>query len=216
MQPLAGGDTSGLLVLAQGKNRLKQPVNTDAFWKLDGGKVDADEVFFHKYFNAMGKGKELAKKRNSEKKLHGGDDSDVDEHEDDIWAALVNSRPEIEGSEGSEDDIEMEDLESALGSEDDAISEEVESAALADGNDSDGDAEEVIDFDDDDALLDSDEEVPSDIDKAFQSEVQLATNKEAISEKEKRRAKKRKLKNLPTFASADDYAAMLNEDEEDI
>ena len=216
MQPLAGGDTSGLLVSAQGKSKLKQPVNTDAFWKMDDGKVDADEVFFHKYFNAMGKGKELAKRKKAEKKPGAGDDSDIDENEDEIWAALVNSRTDIEGSESSDDAIDMDDLESALESGDERSSGEEELDASADGNDDGGDAEGVTDFDDYEALLGSDEEVPSDLDKAFQSALQFATDTDAAPENEKRGAKKRRLKNLPTFASADDYAAMLDEDEEDV
>ena len=216
MQPLAGSDTSDLLVSAQGKSRHKQPVNTDAFWKMDGGKVDADEVFFHKYFNAVGKGKGFATKKNDEKRSGASDDSDVDENEDEIWAALVNSRPDIEGSEESDDAMELGDLESALGSGDEAISEQEALEASADGNDDDSDAEGVIDFDDYEALLGSDEEVPSDLDNAFEGELQFATDKDATPESEKRRAKKRRLKNLPTFASADDYAAMLGGDEEDV
>ncbi|KAL9028943.1 MAG: hypothetical protein Q9196_002749, partial [Gyalolechia fulgens] len=35
------------------KERVKQPVNSEAFRKQEADKVAADEVFFHKYFSAV-------------------------------------------------------------------------------------------------------------------------------------------------------------------
>ncbi|MCJ1439203.1 hypothetical protein MMC27_008594 [Xylographa pallens] len=215
MQPLAGGDTSGLLISAQSKTRARQPVNTEAFWKMEAGKVDADEVFFHKYFSTMGKGKESAKKKKAEKKQEAGEESEGEENEDEIWEALVSSRPEIEGSEPSDDDLEMEDLDSDFGSDSGNELEELDSAPEEDVGMSD-DGEEGPDFDDDDALLDSDAEVPNDLNEAFESEVQFAGEKAAATTNGEKTEKKRKrLKNLPTFASVEDYAAMLGEDDDD-
>jgi len=217
MQPLAGGDTTGLLVSAQSKTRTRQPVNTEAFWKMEAGKVDADEVFFHKYFSTMGKGKESAKKKKAEKKLDAGGESEGEENEDEIWEALVSSRPEIEGSEPSDDDVEMDDLDSELGSDNENELEELDLAPEEEVDTSDNDGEEGLDFDDDDALLGSDDEVPIDLNEAFESEVQFATEKvEATTNGEKAGKKRRRLKNLPTFASVEDYAAMLDGDDGEI
>ncbi|MCJ1245014.1 hypothetical protein MMC30_002215 [Trapelia coarctata] len=215
MQPLAGGDTSSLLVSAQSKNDLKQPVNTEAFWKMDGGKVAADEVFFHKYFNAMGKGKESAKKAKVDKERDADDDSDADENEDEIWEALINSRPELEGSDQS-DGGEMDDLDPELGSEADE-SPEVDEAGTEEDQSLGDDNEGGFTFDDEEALLGSDEELPNDLDMVMEVKAQspIATNV-AASESKKRKTRRKMLKNLPTFASADDYAAMLDVDEEEL
>ena len=216
MQPLAGGDTSGLLVSVQNKTPARQPVNTEAFWKMESGKIDADEVFFHKYFSTMGKGKESAKKRKAGKKRDSGDESEGEENDDEIWEALVSSRPEIEGSEPSDYDNELYDLDSEIGSGDENELEELDSAEEADVGMSDDDGEERPDFDDDEALLGSDDDVPSDLEKAFKSEVQFAAKQvTATSDGGTAGKKRRRLKNLPTFASVDDYAAMLDEDDEE-
>lgn len=215
MQPLAGGDTSSLLVSAQSKNDLKQPVNTAAFWKMDGGKVAADEVFFHKYFNTMGKGKESAKKAKADKKRGAGDESDVDENEDEIWEALVNSRPELEGSDQG-DDGEMEDLDSEFASEAEK-GMDVDEADVEDDQSLEDDDEDGITLDDDDALLGSDEELPTDLDEVMKDKVQPAAAMESAAPDSGDRKKRRKmLKSLPTFASADDYAAMLDGEEEEL
>ena len=214
MQPLAGGDTSSLLVSALSKSNLQQPVNTEAFWKMDGGKVAADEVFFHKYFNVMGKGKESSKKTKADKKRDADDESEAGENEDEIWEALVNSRPELEGSDQS-DDGQMDDLDSELGSDADE-SLEADEVDMADEQSlGDDDDEGGIAFDDEEALLGSDEELPSDLNDVMEDEMQpLAAANATAMEGENRRKKRKMLKNLPTFAAAEDYAAMLDDDEE--
>lgn len=222
MQPMAGGDTSGLLVSARSKATTREPINSEAFWKLEDGKVGADEVFFHKYFSTLGRGKEESKKKKAKRKTEGTSDGEEDEGEDEIWKALVGSRPELEGSNASDDDIDLEVLDSAT--EDDA-DEEVdqwnqEDVGMEDVDGIDPEAEandEMMEFEDDDgALLDSDEEVPSDLDEAFgNDQVQFESNKASqVPEKSKGRQKRRKLKNLPVFASAEDYAAMVEDDDD--
>jgi len=212
MQPMAGGDSSALLVSAySNKDRSRQPVNSEAFWKMESGKVNADEVFFHKYFSTLGRGKEKAQKRKADKKKDAdGSESGSQGDEDEIWKALVDSRPELdEGSDGgifSDDDAgsEMEDLDSS-----------VDGGALSDDGEEDG-----LDLDDgdDDALVDSEGEVPSDLDEVFEAEVQVSKKKRPAAlkepeEEETRGKKRRRMKNLPTFASAEDYAKMLDEDD---
>lgn len=222
MQPMAGGDTSGLLVSARSKATTREPINSEAFWKLEDDKVGADEVFFHKYFSTLGRGKEESKKKKAKRKVEGTSDGEDDEGEDEIWKALVGSRPELEGSNASDDDIDLEVLDSAT--EDDA-DEEVdqwneEDVGMEDVDGTDPEAEandEMVEFEDDDgALLDSDEEVLSDLDEAFgNDQVQFESNKASkVPEESKGGQKRRKLKNLPVFASAEDYAAMLEDDDD--
>ncbi|MCJ1465092.1 hypothetical protein MMC07_003708 [Pseudocyphellaria aurata] len=223
MQPIAGGDTGALLVSASSKASSREPVNSEAFWKLEEEKVGADEVFFHKYFRTMGRSKNESKKKKAKRKADDASDSEKDESEGEIWKALVDSRPELEGSNASDDDIDLEELDSTT--EDVAI-EEVDAWIQDDGgsegeNGTDVEAEvksEVMEFEDDDgALLDSDDEVPSDLDKAFRSEQAPFDSKKAskLPEESKRAQKRRKFKNLPTFASAEDYAAMLDDNGDD-
>ncbi len=215
MQPLAGGGASGLLVSTHSKVATREPVNSEAFWKKEADKVGADEVFFHKYFSTMGKGKEKAKKKKTQQK-------DEDEEDDEeIWKALVESKPELDGGDMSDDEIEASEL--GFFSEDDgeqaAYSEREDDAKSqedVDSPDAEGD-DQMIELEEDGALLSSDEEVPTDLEEAFDNDQNQFGGKEPslVPEESKRGKKRRKLlKNLPTFASADEYAAMLDDDDE--
>ncbi len=218
MQPMAGGDTSGILVSSRSKNAVRDPVNSESFWRMEGGQVDADEVFFHRYFSTMVRSKDKANKKKGGRKAGATDDSDAEEDEDEIWKALVDSRPELEGSDQSDGDIE--DLDSAMEDSDEeeeagSVIDEAEAEGMETGEDADIDPE-VLDLGDHEALLSSDDEVPSDLDKAFRDEVQFGKEQLPSEPAEEKRSKKRRrLKNLPTFASADDYAKMLDDDNED-
>lgn len=227
MQPMAGGDSSGLLVSAySNKERSRAPVNSEAFWKQESGKVGADEVFFHKYFSTLGRGREKAKKKKDHKKKdEDGSESgaDEDEDEDEIWKALVESRPELD--EGSEsgfsdmDDLDDENSEAGVEFHDD------EDTAVAGEHDKRTTAPEIpagddssLDFDEDDeAQFDSDDFLPDALEQAFKEGTQGGKRNPALVPAatkeggEKRGAKRRRLKNLPTFASAEDYAKMLEE-----
>ena len=220
MQPMVGGDSSSLLVSNySNKDRSRLPVNTEGFWKQDMQKVSADEVFFHKYFSTLGRGKEKAMKKKEATKRKDEEGSESEGDEDEIWKALVDSRPELdEGSDGgifSDDDMgsAIEDLDDADGS---LQLEEGEEDGPEDEIDSDGSL--GLEDNDDGALFDSDEEVPSDVDTGLKLDVHTnGTTKSATSdgpgEGKKRSKKRRRLKNLPTFASADDYAKMLDQDD---
>ena len=215
MQPIAGGDSSALIVSAYSdKSSTQQPVNSEAFWKQASEKVNVDEVFFHKYFSTLGRGKGNASKKKNERKAD-AEDSDDEDDEDKIWEALVESKPELD--EGSDSGFGDEDMESDTEDMDDdgfdlefGKTDESVKSNLAEG------AESLPNLDDgdDQALLDSNDEVPSDIGEAFAKKV--TSNKPASvaePENEQRSSKRRKLKSLPTFASADDYAKVLEEDD---
>jgi ribosome biogenesis protein MAK21 len=220
MQPLAGGDSSALLVSRYSeKERARQPVNSEAFWRQGSEKVGADEVFFHKYFATLGRGREKAKKKKDSRKKGGEDGSESEGDEDEVWKALVDSRPEVEG--GSE--VGFSDEDPDFGSEKEGLDDEEEGGgAKIDGQEAGNvdDASLELGDEDDEALFDSDDEVPSDLEQVFEKEVhgskkKGATVAPATDEGEKRSKKRRRLKNLPTFASADDYAKMLDEDDDE-
>lgn len=214
MQPLSGGDSKGILISNRSAQSTQQPLNSEAFWRKKAEDVAVDEVFFHKYFSQIGKGKQSAKDKKNAKpaKATDGSDDEEDENEDEIWQALVDSRPEVEGgASDDESDLEMLDLDDS----DDAGSN---------AEDSDGGVELNFDDDSDDEMADAaegeaepsmfeSEEEDEDDDALFEKELE----KGDTGKPETSREKKRKMKGLPTFASAEDYAEMLdNDDDEDI
>jgi ribosome biogenesis protein MAK21 len=242
MQPLAGGDTVDRLVEAGKKAQNQLPLNTDAFWKKKAQDVAAEDVFFHEYFTRVNKDKEKSRVKKGKDVDAADDDEELSENEDEIWKALVDSRPELEADE-SDDDLDMSDLESAFDAdeaegddesdggvifndESDVPSDEDEEMADFSAEEaapktkkakkpSKEDEEDSDDFDmdvsDDEAFLDSDEDLPSDIEiggAALEEPADVPAPAESNSKK------RRKLKQLPTFASADDYAALLADDDD--
>lgn len=216
MQPVASVDSAALLVSAHSnKSSGKQPVNTEAFWKQDSGKIHVDEVFFHRYFSTLGKGKEKARKRKTESTANAEHSEDeVDEGE--IWKALVESRPEMdEGSDSGFGDNDLESDTDNFGEVENGTGSELEEEDESPASDRGEAVEDLLDLEDEDdeALLDSDDEVPDGLDEAFANE-DVSSKREHVAtpQKEKRSNKRRRLKNLPTFASAEDYAKMLEDE----
>ncbi|CAG8087357.1 unnamed protein product [Penicillium olsonii] len=247
MQPLAGGDTVDRLVEAGKKAQNQLPLNTDAFWKKKAEDVAAEDVFFHEYFTRVNRDKEKSRgKKDKETDPADRDEEGLSDNEDEIWKALVDSRPELEADE-SDDDLDMSDLESAFDDEegegegdeesdggvifndesDIPSDEDEEMADFSEPEDaapaptkkaakksSKEDEEDSDDFDmdvsDDEAFYDSDEDLPSDVELGGAA----LAEPETPAPEESNSKKRRKLKQLPTFASADDYAALLADDDD--
>ncbi|KAJ5098805.1 CCAAT-binding factor [Penicillium argentinense] len=250
MQPLAGGEAKDRLVEAGKTAQQSVPLNSEGFWKKKAEEIAAEDVFFHEYFNRVNKDKDRAKAKKSKgtdgAATRGEDGDDLSEDEDEIWKALVDSRPDLEDDGGSDDDLDMDDLESAYDEDEDEEGEgagddevifndesdvpsDEETGDAADGFEgfdsppakaskkaakpakADEDDEDAFDMDvsDDEAFLDSDEDLPSDMEFGG---VDLPPAEEPEESKSKKQ-KRRKLKHLPTFASADDYAALLEDED---
>ncbi|TVY75572.1 Ribosome biogenesis protein NOC1 [Lachnellula suecica] len=210
MQPLGGGDNKGILLSNKSNSSSLQPVNSEAFWRKKAEDVAVDEVFFHRYFSQIGKGKQASKKKGKKT----DDDEDDENAEDEIWQALVESRPELEGesdSDGEMMDLDDSNMESA--SEVDVEGSDVEGGVpLIEEGSSDDDnafAEELESGSEVEV-----EEASEDEAELFAKELETAQPAEA-EEKETSRKRKRRLKSLPTFASAEDYAEMLDNDEDE-
>ncbi|KAK3672280.1 RNA-binding ribosome biosynthesis protein mak21 [Recurvomyces mirabilis] len=228
MQPMAGSSAADLLVKpGEGAARAGAPVNSEAFWAKRVEDVAADEVFFHSYFNqAGGKKKGGAGKKEKRRKERDEEDSEAaeDDAEDEIWQAIAQSRPDVEGIGSDDDDLSFGDLED--GREDGS-----EPGLDLGGGDEDEDgaeggaavkptADDFAEMDgfpelesDDDALLGSDEEAAMDLDD--EEEEEDKEEEEEMSRNKKQRKQKKKLKALPTFASAEDYARLLADEVED-
>lgn len=257
MQPLAGGETADRLVVA-GQAPAHVPLNSEAFWKKKADEVAAEDVFFHEYFNRVGKDKEKSKTRSKkdDKDPVARDEEDAEglsDNESEIWKALVDSRPELEDGD-SDDDLDMDDLESAYdaeenedgeGSGDEGVifndesdkSDEEEEPADEDMSEpepeptpktktkeskkkdeepSDEDDDFDMDVSDEDAFVGSDEELPMDMGAFGDEDEEEEPAKDKDEGQQSERKKRRKLKHLPTFASAEDYAELLAGEDEGI
>lgn len=220
MQPMAGSSAADMLIKpGEGATRTAMPVNSENFWRKKVEDVAADEVFFHAYFNQAGGKKRTAAK---EQKHGAEDDEESDEDgEEEIWQAIAQSKPEVEGAD-EDDDLSMGDLESDYsgdedgsepgidlgGGDDDGEAQGDEGVVLDDGSEAD---EELPELDSgDEALLGDDDDVLVDVGDEDEGEV---THEKPWKAKRK---EKKKLRQLPTFASADDYAKLLDNEPDDI
>ncbi|KAF1825843.1 CBF-domain-containing protein [Dissoconium aciculare CBS 342.82] len=223
MQPMGGSSAADLLFKAGNEisgAKAQAPVNAEAFWTKKVEDVPVDEVFFHSYFNAAGNSKKRAATtaKDAKKRRSGDDEDSEDEGEEEIWQAIANSKPEVDGDD-EDDDLSMGDLESAF-SDSDLGSEG--GINLGGGDDGDEDAEAALngkdemdgDFpefeSDDEAMFDDDDDVPEGLDDESEEE-----GGKELSHSQKKRKERKKLKSLPTFASAEDYAKLLDADDDD-
>ncbi|KAG8533446.1 uncharacterized protein KY384_002229 [Bacidia gigantensis] len=223
MQPSAGGAKGSILVTSSKVGAVKgvgQNFTDEKFWKSEEGGVREDEVFFHRYFSTVQAKKERAKnkkarkeetKRRRDRADSEGSAEDDSGGEEEIWKALVGSRPEIGGDDdvdGEDDDeiSELEDYDDSEGSIGDAGVEFHDSDA-EENVDGQGSAD-AMDLDDNSegALFDSKDELP-DLPSAMPSD--------AGESKGKGRKRRKWLKDLPTFASVEEYGDMLGGDEEE-
>ncbi|KAI5862663.1 CBF-domain-containing protein [Durotheca rogersii] len=208
MQPAAAGGQGDILLSSRASTKTAGPsLNSAEFWNKKSGDVAAEDVFFHEYFTRVGKSEQAERK----KKLEAGKKAAADGAEgegeglgevgeDEIWDALVLSRPEV-GGESDSDDADFDDL---MGLDD---SEEDERAAMAeDGEESEDDGGVEFWDDSQEEEDDDDDGEPADEGAGEQEK------KKPLSE---RSARRKALKNLPTFASVDDYAELLAQEEED-
>jgi len=193
MQPLAGGDSADLLVSSASHGQL--PVNSEKFWSKKSNDVPAEDAFFHQYFSTLGKNKQ--DKRTNKKTRKSSDDDDGSENEEtEIWKAMMESAPDLEGADESDQGLEMSDLESDF-------EESLEEAA----DDDEMNSQEM-------GSLADEGSVSFDHEMVFSAAGQdSSTGVNARGTSEGPRAQRQKLKHLPTFASASDYAKMIDDDE---
>ena len=233
MQPMSGtSKAADYLITQRGGDKSHDPVNSESFWRQKFDEVRVDEVFFHTYFEKSGKAKQASRKEKKKSKRD-QDEESGESGEDEIWKALVKSRPDVEG--GDDDvsdgfsDIDMDDMSDDDGSDggagfDEGVelnlgSDDDENAAP--GADADSDDDDMDDgfegLDDQEAFIDSDDSLPVELDIHSDSDVEEELSKPKSAkekEKEEKKRKKRKLKHLPTFASAEDYAKLIGDDSE--
>lgn len=198
MQPL--GSTGDMLVQMR---ESEPPANTQNWFQQKLEDVNPEDRFFHQYF-AKKQSEENKKQKKELTKYEEGDELD----EDEVWKALVASNPEMQAddddlmslsdfdySDSDSDiaDIPQEIVELAESDDDDDDDEEIPEA---NGNGSDSSDDEV--FEDSEEL--SDEEAAK---RSFEDDDDSESDADNTH-------KKVKLSSMPTFASADDYADLLD------
>ncbi|OBA25596.1 CBF-domain-containing protein [Hanseniaspora valbyensis NRRL Y-1626] len=227
MQPLGGTHTGSLLVKASDKVWNELPANTENWLTRRTENIKPDEKFFYEYFT-----KKQSSIKKFKKTMEEDDDMEDELDEDEVWSALVKSRPDVEDEdENSEDDMFGEEDFSM--SEDDDEDEDAEAAnddsgVEIDMNSEDDDEEEIdkeVASDSDSDGLDINAMISGEDDSDLESEQENGEEEEEISqpnnkrnapldedsEKQDKKKKRKAIKQLPTFASAEDYAQYLDD-----
>lgn len=204
MQPVAATGQGHILVSNRPTVKDGASLNTSSFWNKKGEDVAEDEVFFHEYFAQIGRPRQVEPKRKSKGAETMSEDGGAEAGEDEeIWDALVSSHPELQGE--SDSDTGFDDLMNASDLEGDLMDETEES----------GDDENLDFLGESD--LDSEDEDGQEDETGQNAEVKPAvdeTGKSKTSASQQKARRRKALRNLPTFASADDYAEMLAGDDE--
>ncbi|CAE6341998.1 unnamed protein product [Rhizoctonia solani] len=142
--------------------------------------------------------------------------------EDTVWKALQSSMPELQNAGDDSDDIpsglddmsDDEDSESEDGESDRGNGTDIEDDTQIEGGsmpDDLGDSDEEIEFaEDPEDLI----EISGD-DASSSDEEAVRGKRKKTSTADSKREKRKKLRRLPTFASAEDYAKMIDEAPED-
>jgi ribosome biogenesis protein MAK21 len=209
MQPAAGSESRDVLISSRLTPGGYESLNSDSFWRKKADDVSVDEVFFHSYFRKMGKGKQAPSKKDKLIKL-GLDirSEDADEYEEEIWQALARSQQEAEGyntDDGDTDTLEPDDFVNDSPDASDLETGAENSKVASTGGFDDG------------VLMDWEWKNEYDMKNPSDNGLRKQSIKTSFTQGKESRSKRRKLKNLPTFASIEDYAEILSKDgDEDI
>lgn len=200
MQPLkATKDLGDIWLGSRAAGSGPTSVNSAAFWNKKSEDVAAEDAFFHTYFQ------HAAKEHKKPAKAAAGEGEDEDE--DEIWKALVSSRPDVDGDDDSEG---FDDLD-----EDEMASDDDEEPDMSLDGDSDEDMVDIEGSDEEEELEEEESEAGSDGLVAVEEEDDEPKSKKD-EEKERRKSRRKEMKALPMFASTDDYAELLAQEEDGI
>ncbi|KAL0939426.1 ccaat-box-binding transcription factor [Colletotrichum truncatum] len=203
MQPVHNPDSGSIWLAKRKGSAAAVPINSPSFWNKKTEQVAVEDIFFHEYFKQAGKRSESGKNEPTKNAtVSDGMDDDAGQ-EDEIWKALTASHPDgpIDSDESS---LEMDGFDDSDDSSDDEV-------VFSDGSD-DGFSGDEQD-DDADEAEESEEGVEDD---EGNPELSAPPVDDDDTEKSKKggRSSKRRLKDLPMFASADDYAELLAQEED--
>lgn len=237
MQPLGGAHTGSLLVKATNVANNEIPANTENWLNKKVENIQPDEKFFHQYFTTK-----VSKLKNKESKKEGEEEIENEEEaaemeDDEIWKALVKSRPEVEEASDEDDfsDFDADDFsdmsddeetaeaegeDAALEGEEQEIEDEPQTVAADESDGEENDEESAMFAINDEDEYDSDEAPKmlgeDDLSSAeSEPESDQGSKKRKASDEKSAKSKRSKLKSLPIFASVDDYSQYLDSEDED-
>lgn len=224
MQPLGGAHTGSLLVRATNVMDTNVPANTVDWLNKKVEDLKPDEKFFHQYFTSkLSKSKVKADGEEDER-----DEDAPDMGDDEIWEALVKSKPEVDGDDVDEgfsdfDDDDFSDMSD--GESDEEVQKESEGEEASEAEDQvqaqSEDDEQVFGIDEDDELSDSEikflplDGPESDSEQEEEEENATTSRKRSKSGAGEKDNKRKKLSDMPVFASADDYAQYLDSEDDE-
>ncbi|KAG9047058.1 hypothetical protein FS837_003144 [Tulasnella sp. UAMH 9824] len=219
MQPGTAND--GSVLVRQLRGTGTNIVDEKALKHQPADRVPVDQLFFHKFLNMKKEdSKSKGRKKSEDEDSDGGgadnedeiefDDEGAatnDEEEEEIWKAMKESLPHDELPSSEESNSEDED---DLPSDLEGPSEDEDEGNKTDGSDSLGD---MLEHEDD--LIPFDEDASQD--EGEWGGLSESKKRKNNKETEGGRGKKRRLAGVPTFASYEDYAKMIDEaPEEDL
>ncbi|KAK0481504.1 CBF/Mak21 family-domain-containing protein [Armillaria novae-zelandiae] len=239
MQPAASGLDGTGVKLMKGDAGGNVLVNDAAFMKMKIQDVPVDEMFFHKFFARKNeRNQSKVEKDNSEDEdededvddgsgeemdltgdeaAAGGEqiaDSDESDDEEEVWKAMKASMPKTEGDDDlvEDSDIDEDDLPSDFDAgedDDDDEPDDSDDLSLAEGSDND----DLISLDEDmpEGLMEYDG--PGEEEEEEWGGIDSGNGKRKRTQESKE--KRKKFKSLPTFASYEDYAKMIEDGPED-
>ncbi|QLG70388.1 hypothetical protein HG535_0A03270 [Zygotorulaspora mrakii] len=226
MQPLYGGSKleSNLLVRSTDYVNKEIPANTENWLDKKVEDIKPDERFFYQYFTT--KQNAMKKAQGTQQVSHDGSDLD----EDDVWDALVKSRPDVEDDSGDEDGFNFDDEELDMSSGEEDPEEEIDAASEVEEQDSNSDDDEFFSFADEDDLEGSAKRLHAELEEGSSESVSEpeseseslqphsasdSTSKSGGTKAHKLKNKKQRLGDLPLYGSIEDYAKYLDSDKED-
>ncbi|KAG7152525.1 Ribosome biogenesis protein NOC1 like [Verticillium longisporum] len=207
MQPLQASSDASNIYLGKKHGASTTTINHPNFWNKKIEQVAADDVFFHHYFEHTGK----QSKPQAPSRIEPLGDSD-NEDEDEIWKALTASHPDgpVDESDGSDLDLDgFDDDSNGTQGASDLFADE----SLSEGDDANGESD--IETDDDDDDINGGVEMLGPVNQASDEDSNAdVDSSDKKRESETRSARRKRLKSLPMFASVDDYAEMLGEEDD--
>ena len=165
----------------------------------------AEDTFFHEYFSQIGRTSEASKRRVAPESEEAKEDQD----EDEVWKALTAGN--------GEDEVDMDDFDDAMADGDDSESDlpdwdsSSESDEATEGEEAAEGANADEGGDDDFVAVGSvfDDEAEDGIEGGVED-----GGKDKTDKKSRQKSRRQQLRELPMFASVDDYAELLAQEEE--
>lgn len=219
MQPLFSSSrvNDSVLVKASDVMHDQGPVNTEDWLTKKVEDIKPEDKFFYQYFTIKKTADRKGKKSSKESNF----DTDDEMDEDEIWNALVKSRPDVEDdSDDSELDFGEDDFSESSG-EDEAKLDAMDDEDVKSEGSQESDQEEGLDEDifySFDGEQDGGEkkrsfpESSEEDENNEEEEEEEEEDTEAAAKRAKKKQRKNMLRSLPVFASADDYAQYIDQD----